>query len=80
MGREWRRRWPVEHMAEEAEFNELVVARGSALMGTAYLLTQDHQLAEDLLQTRCSRRLSVGNASSMTRSPRSGGPLHREHL
>src|SRR6187200_1654278 len=38
-------------MAEEAEFNEFVVARSAALMRTAYLLTQDHQLAEDLVQT-----------------------------
>ena len=38
-------------MAEEAEFNEFVVARSSALMRTAYVLTQDHQLAEDLVQT-----------------------------
>jgi len=41
----------VEGMAEEAEFNEFVVARSSALMRTAYVLTQDHQLAEDLVQT-----------------------------
>jgi RNA polymerase sigma-70 factor (sigma-E family) len=41
----------VERVAEEEEFNEFVVARGSALMRTAYLLTQDHQLAEDLVQT-----------------------------
>jgi RNA polymerase sigma-70 factor (sigma-E family) len=38
-------------MAEEAEFDTFVVARSSALMRTAYLLTQDHQLAEDLVQT-----------------------------
>ena len=41
----------MERVAEEAEFNEFVVARSSALMRTAYLLTQDHQLAEDLVQT-----------------------------
>ena len=41
----------MEPVAEEAEFNEFVVARSSALMRTAYLLTQDHQLAEDLVQT-----------------------------
>jgi RNA polymerase sigma-70 factor (sigma-E family) len=41
----------VDRMAEEAAFNEFVVARSSALMRTAYLLTQDHQLAEDLVQT-----------------------------
>ena len=41
----------MERMAEEGAFNEFVVARSSALMRTAYLLTQDHQLAEDLVQT-----------------------------
>ena len=41
----------MDGMAEEAAFNEFVVARSSALMRTAYLLTQDHQLAEDLVQT-----------------------------
>ena len=38
-------------MAEEAAFNEFVASRSGALMRTAYLLTRDHQLAEDLLQT-----------------------------
>ena len=41
----------MEPVAEETEFNEFVVARSSALMRTAYLLTHDHQLAEDLVQT-----------------------------
>lgn len=38
-------------MAGEAAFNEFVVARAPALTRTAYLLTHDHQLAEDLVQT-----------------------------
>lgn len=38
-------------MAGEAAFNEFVVARTPALTRTAYLLTHDHQLAEDLVQT-----------------------------
>lgn len=41
----------MDRMAGEAEYNGFVVARSSALMRTAYLLTQDHQLAEDLVQT-----------------------------
>ena len=41
----------MDRMAGEAEFNEFVVARSAALMRTAYLLTQDHQLAEALVQT-----------------------------
>ena len=32
-------------------FEEFVAARSSALLRTAYLLTRDHTLAEDLLQT-----------------------------
>jgi RNA polymerase sigma-70 factor (sigma-E family) len=38
-------------MADEAEFVAFVTARTTALMRTAYLLTRDHQLAEDLVQT-----------------------------
>jgi RNA polymerase sigma-70 factor (sigma-E family) len=37
--------------AGEAAFQEFVMARTPALMRTAYLLTRDHQLAEDLVQT-----------------------------
>jgi len=37
--------------AGEAAFHEFVMARTAALMRTAYLLTRDHQLAEDLVQT-----------------------------
>lgn len=37
--------------AGEAAFREFVTTRGSALMRTAFLLTRDHQLAEDLVQT-----------------------------
>ena len=64
---------PVEHMAEEAEFNEFVVARSPALMRTAYLLTQDHQLAEDLVQTALFKAALGWDASRVTRSPTSGG-------
>ena len=35
----------------EAAFHEFVVARTAALSRTAYLLTGDHHLAEDLVQT-----------------------------
>lgn len=38
-----------------AEFDEFVVARSTALLRTAYLLTHDHALAEDLLQTALSK-------------------------
>ena len=37
--------------ADEAAFNEFVSGQSRALMRTAYLLTHDHQLAEDLVQT-----------------------------
>jgi RNA polymerase sigma-70 factor (sigma-E family) len=36
-------------------FDEFVVARSTALLRTAYLLTHDHALAEDLLQTALSK-------------------------
>ena len=38
-------------MADEAAFVDFVTTRTAALMRTAYLLTRDHQLAEDLVQT-----------------------------
>ena len=38
-------------MADEDAFNDFVLARTAALTRTAYLLTHDHQLAEDLVQT-----------------------------
>jgi RNA polymerase sigma-70 factor (sigma-E family) len=41
--------------AGEAAFRELVTTRGPALMRTAYLLTRDHHLAEDLVQTALFR-------------------------
>lgn len=46
-------------MDRYAGFDEFVSARGQALMGTAYLLTGDRHLAEDLLQivlTKLARR------------------------
>ncbi|HET7195007.1 MAG TPA: SigE family RNA polymerase sigma factor [Nocardioides sp.] len=42
-------------MASEVEFDEFVVARSPALLRTAYLLTRDVQLAEDLLQTALTK-------------------------
>ena len=38
-----------------AEFDEFVMARSTSLLRTAYLLTHDHALAEDLLQTALSK-------------------------
>ena len=38
-------------MSDEVEFREFVLARTAALSRTAYLLTGDAQLAEDLVQT-----------------------------
>jgi len=42
-------------MAEEAEFDGFVVARSQALVRSAYLLTQDESLAEDLVQTALTK-------------------------
>ncbi|WP_211349083.1 SigE family RNA polymerase sigma factor [Nocardioides litoris] len=38
-----------------ADFDDFVAARSGALLRTAYLLTRDHQLAEDLLQTSLAK-------------------------
>lgn len=42
-------------MADEQSFASFVTACSSRLLRTAYLLTQDHALAEDLLQTALAR-------------------------
>lgn len=42
-------------MADPAEFAEFVAARSERLLGTAYLLTGDLPLAEDLLQEALTR-------------------------
>jgi len=39
----------------QADFDAFVGARSAALLRTAYLLTRDHALAEDLLQTALTR-------------------------
>ena len=39
----------------EATFDDFVLARSRALLRTAYLLTHDHALAEDLLQTSLTK-------------------------
>jgi RNA polymerase sigma-70 factor (sigma-E family) len=41
--------------AATAAFDEFVAARSGALLRTAYLLTRDHALAEDLLQTALAK-------------------------
>jgi RNA polymerase sigma-70 factor (sigma-E family) len=42
-------------MGVRPEFDEFVAARSSRLLRTAYLLTRDHGLAEDLLQTALTK-------------------------
>lgn len=46
-------------MAERPSFDEYVAARSGRLLGTSYLLTRDHGLAEDLLQTALTKAWSV---------------------
>src|SRR4249919_3591537 len=41
--------------ASRVDFDEFVAARSSGLLRTAYLLTHDHALAEDLLQTSLAK-------------------------
>ncbi len=54
-------------------FGEFVIARGPALSRSAYLLTGDHQLAEDLLQAALARaaphwhRIATGNPEAYVR-------------
>lgn len=42
-------------MDTRADFDEFVAARSTGLLRTAYLLTRDHALAEDLLQTALTK-------------------------
>lgn len=42
-------------MTSTVDFDDFVAARSPALLRTAYLLTHDHALAEDLLQTALSK-------------------------
>lgn len=42
-------------MSTRTDFDEFVAARSSRLLRTAYLLTRDHALAEDLLQTALTK-------------------------
>jgi RNA polymerase sigma-70 factor (sigma-E family) len=42
-------------VSDTTGFDEFVAARSSALLRTAYLLTHDHALAEDLLQTALTK-------------------------
>ena len=42
-------------MGDRLAFGEYVAARSGRLLGTAYLLTRDHGLAEDLVQTALTK-------------------------
>jgi len=44
-----------DHVDAATDFDEFVAARSSRLLRTAYLLTHDHALAEDLLQTALTK-------------------------
>lgn len=44
-----------DSVGSSVDFDDFVAARSSALLRTAYLLTHDHALAEDLLQTALTR-------------------------
>jgi RNA polymerase sigma-70 factor (sigma-E family) len=46
---------PVNEQAGSVDFDDFVAARSSGLLRTAYLLTHDHALAEDLLQTALTK-------------------------
>ena len=55
-------------MSEAEEFEAFVAARSARLLRTAYLLTRDHGLAEDLVQTALAK---AWFAWSRTRGDRS---------
>jgi RNA polymerase sigma-70 factor (sigma-E family) len=46
---------PGDQVTQRLEFDDFVAARSSGLLRTAYLLTHDHALAEDLLQTALTK-------------------------
>ena len=46
---------PGGDVTATADFDEFVAARSSRLLRTSYLLTRDHALAEDLLQTALTK-------------------------
>ncbi|GAA0985932.1 SigE family RNA polymerase sigma factor [Nocardioides aquaticus] len=46
---------PGSTVATQTDFDGFVAARSSRLLRTAYLLTHDHALAEDLLQTALTK-------------------------
>jgi len=45
----------VDTAGQEGGFDDFVAARSARLLRTAYLLTRDHALAEDLLQTALTK-------------------------
>ena len=72
----------VVHVDDEHAFDAFVAARSGALIRSAYLLTGDQQLAEDLVQTalaRCSLRwariVAKGDPEPYVRTV-----LYREHV
>src|SRR5690349_19206764 len=46
---------PTPTVVERVSFDDFVALRSEALLRTAYLLTRDHGLAEDLLQTALTK-------------------------
>ena len=50
--------------ADKPAFDDFVAARSTALLRTAYLLTHDHALAEDLLQTALTKSWFAWNRIS----------------
>jgi DNA-directed RNA polymerase specialized sigma24 family protein len=50
----------------DAEFREFVAARSRSLLRTAYLLTGDYQLAEDLVQTALTKTYLSWETASPT--------------
>ena len=66
-------------VSADTTFENFVAARSHRLLRTAYLLTGDHALAEDLLQTALAKAWGAWGRSAArgsTRSRRSCAPAH----
>lgn len=65
---------------DEETFNAFVMARGAALSRTAYLLTGDHHLAEDLVQTTLLKAASAWHRIEGDPEPYVRRIMHHENI
>ena len=65
----WLRRDRAEPLGRDADFDEFMNAQWAPLFRTAYLLTGDYQLAEDVLQTAFAKAFMSWSKISKTGQP-----------